>query len=126
MKISEIKALGFTDADLERSIYVNPAWVVNFAEFHKKGDGNYREKIIDRLFDLNVDFQSQPNINYELMQRLFIYKCPKCKDITNTKVTEGGGSANSCYITYECLKCDTKCTIGGPDEGMLSYKAPPK
>lgn len=101
-------------------------WCVNWSdaiihdEFNRKDPRfgeklpPYRERAIDRIVEMRINWNSNGNISHEVARRYLIIKCPYCEENM-----EFNGSTSRMYL---CKKC--KATANPTVE--IYFNAPPK
>lgn len=92
-------------------------------EFKRKhrGDG-YRERAIDRLVSMRVDWHTEWNITHDAVKRFMAIRCPYC----GAEMTARGGGGNSAEqnVTFRC-ECGASVGVTLPSVGGMTF-APPK
>lgn len=120
MKLKNAKKL-FEQATLDE-MYVDYGHLVTDEEFRKKSRsvGYYQERAVERLFKEKINFVSNSNIIFNLMDKIASFKCPSCSEVMAKN--GGGGCSLSVSIDYKC-KCGMCFSISLLENG-LGFKFP--
>ena len=90
--------------------YVNFTEMIIHDEFYGYGEKDYRNRAIDRLISMNVNWHSEPNIEYDIMKRFVKIICPYCGRIM---------SFNG--VTGRMYACDL-CNVSASASVDISFK----
>jgi len=86
-------------------------------EFNRRGvKGDYRNRAIKKMINLNLNFSSEQNIIYNMTVDYIKVICPKCNAVLNGST--GGGTYNSNSTHYKCEKCGTRVILTFPNDGI--------
>lgn len=92
-------------------------------EFKRKhrGDG-YRERAINRLVSMCVDWHTEWNITHETVKRFMSILCPYCCAEMTAK--GGGGNSAEHHVEFRC-ECGASVGVTLPSVGGMTF-TPPK
>jgi len=124
MKLKELRKLKLQQKTLDEDIYVNPLQVIASDEFNKRdvpGDKrDYRDRAIDRVLALKLDFCNEFNTTHELVMRFITVTCPHCHKPMECK--GGGGCGHTTSCEFRCEKCKTIISLSLSNDDGISVR----
>jgi hypothetical protein len=119
MRQSEFKKM-FPKVDVTNH-YVNPLELFQqhyFKKDHVKGDPDTNNAAITTCCEKRLDFRSEVNSLFKVVERFVKVKCPYCGK--NMYHNGGGGNAESMTMNFKCPdeKCDSIVWLTLPVEGF--------
>ena len=90
--------LGIKDSTFNEE-YHNPLRLAISEEFNKRGSTNYRDRAIDRVMKARINFTSEPNSMYNLVEKLVKIVSPETSETLTPK--SGGGNNDSLTFTFK-------------------------
>lgn len=108
MLIVQLKAAGFTEAEIFARTQINPMDVA-IERAWNSGRSNYREEAIKIVTKKKLQFISEPNCLPNLFTKFVSVTCPYCGG--TTKPSFGGGAGNLQSMDYKCTECKAKVSL---------------
>jgi predicted RNA-binding Zn-ribbon protein involved in translation (DUF1610 family) len=119
MKIADARRL--FPAKVIENLDVDVTSIVVHEEFHRRGSHTpYRTRAIKSLLQMNVPFETDCNLVFDVAKEFVKVTCPHCG--SETEVSSSGGNLDVMTVAYRCTNdaCKAEISLNFPGDRGIS------